>query len=308
METFVDASMHPNLALRKAEQKRLNNLKNMNLPWVFVEPTRLKSVKVPKARKSLNYYEGLDDDDLEFLGNSKIPLTKDDIRILRLSLHGEQISATDTAQDFNDTLDEAKHSRKKRLLIKDSKPHDFENNDLEKNDQNLKLDAIKEENEENIISSRSNGNAIDDLFASDDDKPKKLQDEEEQMEVEAETVKNIIMDAVKEREEASKWKKKKIESNRPITFYSYDVEKVTSEGQTVIKERITKGRRKLLSAISNSSSIKHEEDSITYAKSKFEKENALKRAALEKCFGAKHFKEYLEKQNSEIPQLLLNVK
>lgn len=308
METFVDASMHPNLALRKAEQKRLNNLKNMNLPWVFVEPTRLKSVKVPKARKSLNYYEGLDDDDLEFLGNSKIPLTKDDIRILRLSLHGEQISAADTAQDFNDTLDEAKNSRKKRLLIKDSKPNDFENNDLEKNDQNLKLDAIKEENEENIISSRSNGNAIDDLFASDDDKPKKLQEEEEQMEVEAETVKNIIMDAVKEREEASKWKKKKIESNRPITFYSYDVEKVTPEGQTVIKERITKGRRKLLSAISNSSSIKHEEDSITYAKSKFEKENTLKRAALEKCFGAKHFKEYLEKQNSEIPQLLLNVK
>ena len=75
----------------------------------------------------------------------------------------------------------------------------------------------------------------------------------------------------------------------------------------IAKEKLTLGRRKLLSAISSSSPFKHEEDSLTYARNKFEKENNLKRAALEKCFGTKHFKYYLEKQNAEIPQLLLNI-
>lgn len=305
METFFEESRYQNLAIRKAEQKKLSSLKNMNMPWIFVEPTRLKTVKVPKARKTLNYYEDLDDDDLEFLGNSKIPFTKDDIQILQQSLHGDKVSATEHEQKTNSSFDNIDENI--IVLNEDQNSKLFDNKDLERISQNYIPEDINEENEEDIVTSRSNEDAIDNLFASDNDKPTKFQEEEEKMEIETETVKSIIMTAVKEREEAAKWKTKKIDSNRPISFFSYDVNKMEQEGQRVVKEKMTKGRRKLLSAIHNSSPLKHEKDSITYAKNKFEKENNLKRAALEKCFGAKHFKEYLKKQNVEIPQILLNI-
>lgn len=305
METFVEDAKYQNFAIRKAEQRKLNSLKNMNLPWVFVEPTRLKSVKIPKSRKPLNYYEGLDDEDLEFLGNSKIPFTKDDIQILQQSLHGENKSATDHDQILYDNFDESQKLQEDQSINSSRQNYNnLEHKDTAKPDQDLNLNTIDEEDSEELVSSRSNGKAVDDLFASDDDKPKKIQEEEDKIEIEAETVKNIIMDAVKEREEASKLKKKKIESNHPLSFFSYKTDKTN---RTVAKEKLTLGRRKLLSAISSSSPLKHEEDSLTYARNKFEKENNLKRAALEKCFGTKHFKDYLERQNAEIPQLLLNI-
>lgn len=303
METFVEDAKYQNLALRKAEQKKLNSLKNVNLPWVFVEPTRIKSVKVPKSRKPLNYYEDLDDEDLEFLGNSKVPFTKDDIKILQQSIHRENILADEQDQD-----EIIKKSHENYSFNEDKQNSNMnEEKDIEKNDQNLNLNDVNEEIDEEIVTSRSSGRATDDLFASDDDKPKKSNREEEKIEVEVETVKNIIMDAAKERAEAEKLQQRKVELNRPISFFSYKIGKTTPEGKESAKERMTLGRRKLLSAISTSSSLKHEEDSLTYARNKFEKENNLKRAALEKCFGARHFKEYLVKQNAEIPKILLNV-
>ena len=65
-----------------------------------------------------------------------------------------------------------------------------------------------------------------------------------------------------------------------------------------------RGRRKLADAVEKSAKTNPQPDSLALARKKLEKESALKRAALEQCFGAKHFREYLEKNNCRVPQAL----
>ena len=65
-----------------------------------------------------------------------------------------------------------------------------------------------------------------------------------------------------------------------------------------------RGRRKIANALDKAASPSKQPDSLTFARKKLEKESALKRAALEQCFGAKHFREFLEKNNQRVPASL----
>ena len=85
------------LSVIQAEQRAMSQLKNLNVPWVFIQPTRIKKVKVPKPKrryKNQETFERLGADDLAFLGNANVDLSDEDIKTLLRSVQNNEI-------DFN---------------------------------------------------------------------------------------------------------------------------------------------------------------------------------------------------------------
>ena len=88
-------------------------------------------------------------------------------------------------------------------------------------------------------------------------------------------------------------------------------ERATPQGKLIHFDRLAadappmdRGRRKIADALDKAASPSKQPDSLAFARKKLEKESALKRAALEQCFGAKHFREFLEKNNQRVPPAL----
>ena len=306
METFVEDPYRQNsYAARKAEERKLNSLKNINLPWVFVEPTRIKSVKIPKPKRTQNNFEELDQHGLEFLGNSKIPFSHEDISILQRSLNSSNESKPVQNNEFFNAFESIKKRHEENLLKRQTSTHVEQIPETETLETMRTRRIMNEVEEEKISTPRSREDVFDDLFESDDDNQKtKNQEEEEQMEAEAETVKSIIMGAMQDRAEAEKRKKKQTETSHPVSLFDFEVQQTTPNNHILVKERVTQGRRKLLSAIANSSSLRNEESSLAYAKKKMRKEAVATKSSLQKCFGAKHFLDYLNKQNVEVPKIM----
>jgi hypothetical protein len=113
---------------------------------------------------------------------------------------------------------------------------------------------------------------------------------------EVEEAKAVIMDELE---------RKHREQSRQLPIRAAELERGRlRERETLAPARLPAGRRRLVDAVERASDLTGQMDSVAFAKKKLERESALRRAALENCFGAKHFRDYLESQNAAIPESL----
>lgn len=284
-----DDIAHGRLSVIRAEQRKVDSLKYMNVPWVFVEPTRINFAKVPRKKKQKKIPEGFDEDELSFLKQSDLPFTDEDFAVLRQSLHGEKLSAETHTQDFEDALAEIrrKHEETEKRLEIES---------LKASSQNLQPE--RPEDFEDLLTPRDETEA--DLFGDMDEACEMKNEEYQEKEEipEPDEIKTLIMEQVKEKSRPRR------EEPRQIKLFQFDIEKNARDEETAKEKELSKGRLRIIKAIEKTSALAKDQDSLTLARKKHEKESALKRAALEKCFGAKHFRDYLEKNNHRVPSAL----
>jgi hypothetical protein len=70
---------------------------------------------------------------------------------------------------------------------------------------------------------------------------------------------------------------------------------------------IPEGRKKLIGAVEQASDLSAQVDSLTLARKALATESALKKAALERCFGARPFRDYLARKRVHIPEPLASI-
>jgi hypothetical protein len=274
-----DAAAHARLALVKAEQRKIDSLKHLNHPWVFIEPTRFNFARVPKRFRKPQDRDA-DDDELAFLRQSKTPFTSEDLEVLTGALHRRAAIAPKHSQNFEDALE----------LIHLEQEQAAEAADLE----HLRLSSLSgldvfvtPDEEEPLLSERSEQN--DDLFTFDDDSASAARQESGEVVNEEQTMKTLIMDQLHE---------KSRKRGQLLVIRVPEFEAI--QGKSVQKVSPQGGKKTLIAAVQNASSLTYEADSLTFAKRKLARESALKAAALRSCFAADSFRHYLVAHNSKI--------
>lgn len=300
---------HQRLSLVKAEQKKVESLKSYGVPWVFVSPTRLKCARnqYKKQKPNVQVFEDIDADDLAFLGESDIPFTREDIEILQRSLNGEKISAKEHSVAFEDAINEIR-KRHAMKMVEEQHPEEEE----------IKP-AIPDE-DESFLTPRDGSDDEGEFFDGLIEKEEKKVNEEVRMtpEAEADTVKMIIMGNLNEKrgidtatskksenEDVNIEMKPQVQKKKQFCMFQYTFDQ-TPGGAPIVKEKPGEGRQRIKDAVAKASRS-YEDDCVTLARKKLSKESALKQAALEKCFGAAHFRDFLEKSNQKIPKALSTI-
>jgi hypothetical protein len=267
----VPDESHGRLSLIQAEHRKLESLRSMNVPWVFAEPTQITF-----AQKGLRPdASALDEAGLSFLRQSKNPFTSEDLDIVSHSMQAQPLEAPKHSSDFGEALTEVRRQQAQSLVA-------------ERNfDKPAGSADVTPDDSEALLSAREYRSGR--LF----DGPDEVGGEPEAPSAsssacEVEEAKVVIMDELE---------RKHREQNPRMPVRPAD------PGGLAVPE----GRRRLIDAVERTSDLTGQMDSVTFAKKKLERESALRRAALENCFGARHFRNYLESQHVAIPDSLTGI-
>jgi hypothetical protein len=271
------------LSLIKAEQRKVESLKHLNLPWVFIEPTRIgfaKASKRPKAGPPRN-----DDDELGFLLQSKTPFTSADMEILTGAIHHPAQIAPAHSLDFRDAAEEIRLQREQDAADRDQALR-FPNT-------GSSTEYIPDDDQE-LLTERSA--ETDALFVPDEESQVGSSRLNSAADIpEPDEVKTLIMSQLEDKHPA--------QSSHPVQLSQYEA----MEGSAARAGPPTLGRKRLIEAIERASSLTYERDAVTFAKRKLAKESALKAAALESCFGVQSFRRFLDDQKLKVPESFPNV-
>jgi hypothetical protein len=274
MDAIPDDTHGGRLSLIRAEQRKVESLKHMNMPWVFVEPTRINFAKASKRKPAA---EEPNDDGFSFLRQSKTPFTADDLEILNGSLNPRPPTPPSAIGEPSASAPAlSPHSGGSSSRDAETPPPD----------------------EESLLSGRDDH--LDQLFEARIDEQYTRESLLTRAVPEQEAAKQVIMETLQDR--AGRHHTPKL----PVRIVSYEEARM-GERAVIAPAELSEGRQKLIEAVAHASDLSTEVDSLTVARRKLQNESALKRAALEQCFGARPFRDFLAKKKAPIPEPLASL-
>lgn len=272
-----------NKAPPKCGDKGVESLKYMNIPWVFVEPTRLKMGKgIPRKQKN-----EVEEDELAFLKMTGMGFTDDDMSLLREALDGQKFTAETHPKEFDDALE----------VIRER--HIRQEEEAERvRDIPVVPVVHAPDDDEDLLTPRDDDNGLftDDLDDSDTYEERLASDTPEK-------IQTVIMNNIREELTARN------EGPRPFKAFTFSDSLPEDVAVTHQSQRMSEGRRRIVEAVEQASPlgrVEREPNSLVNQRS--QNDSALRRAALANCFGAQSFRSYLEQQNMDIPASLHEVK
>jgi len=282
---------HRNLAVMQAEQRKIGQLKNMGVPWVFVEPTRLKTVRIPKSNnrkyKNQETFDQLGADEIAFLGDSSVALSKEEISLVMESVKSSQRQFIEP--DPSQIIFPVKKQEEKT-------PNSSKVSPLSSPEKEVEV-------EEYLVSSRSAGESIDfsKKLTEDIDSEQVVESMRSSTpDISTECVKTLIMTSIHD-DSVTEIKKPREFQIKPFKA------KINDSGEIEeARNELPNGRKRLISVVESLSPINNEERAIFYAEQKMKKEREMQEETMRKCVGASRFKEYLEKNQQKIPDSLSN--
>ena len=310
------------LSVVQAEQRTLSQLKNLGVPWVFIQPTRIKKVKVPKQKrryKNQETFEKLGADDLAFLGNANVDLTEDDIKTLLQSVQNDDI-------DFNSAESSKTTTPRKSARTPPEKETKIPSPINSNRPKIISLTDDEIEDEDELFSARGSSDDIGaDLFGEDPKFSVRQSNTSRQKTVaynEQQTMKNLIMqNLTKKREDEERNKDEtKIKPFVLITpddcgsvfdnhnnnnNSSFDNNNGDDEFQNVYD--IPTGRKKLLNLMDNISSVGREPSVLQQAEMKLKPQFDETREKLQYSVGAARFRQFCEETYGKAPDVLADL-
>lgn len=282
------------LSVIQAEQRNMAQLKNLGLPWVFIEPTRLHKVRVPhKGRKFKHQetFENLGAGDLAFLGNANVEMDEEDIKTLLASVNMENDYTRDI--DSAPTSERPKKPLTPPLVLSKS----ISNNVLQTTSREMPASE-----DEDLMSGRDKGAAID-LFdqLSDDNDNEEKGSKSSSRELGQEDAKKIIMDNLTQARE-------KLQAEESLQIRAFGFADIPKENEQADKEIITPGKRKLRNFVDSISQIPKQPTAINEAHEKLKTKFDETQDKLKHCEGIPRFLAYLEENNQPIPDVFKNIK
>jgi hypothetical protein len=271
-----DEAAHGRLALIKAEQRKVDSLKHLNMPWVFVEPTRINFAKPARRPRKPGFPPQGDEDELGFLNQSTADFTPEDLEVLSEAIHNPRQASRVRREEFE------------ALSGRISNSHSIA---MQPSYIGFVGPPQQPDDDQQLLTGRSADR--DSLFEADSvtDDPAHEKTATEDI-AETETVRSLILHEMHERERA------KAPVYKPVNLSRFE----SIEGHSVRTAPPTLGRRKLLRAVDRASSTAYETDSLSHARTALGADSAFKRAALESCLGVQSFRGYLVESKSRIPE------
>ena len=310
------------LSVVQAEQRTLSQLKNLGVPWVFIQPTRIKKVKVPKQKRryrNQETFEKLGADDLAFLGNANVDLSEDDIKTLLQSVQNDDI-------DFNSPEISKTPSPRKSALTPPEKetkiPSPINSNRYQTKIISLTDDEM--DDDEELFSARGESfDTASNLFGEDPDLSIPQTNTSRQKSIinnETQTMKNLIMqNLTKKREEEVRNKDEtKIKPFVLITpddkgsiYVNHNSESKSPDSQRDDEFEnaydIPSGRKKLLNLMDNISSVGKEPSLLQQAEMRLKPQFDETREKLQYSVGAARFRQFCEETYGKAPDILADL-
>lgn len=282
------------------EQRKLDSLKNIGVSWVFIQPTRIKNVKISnnmkKIHKNQETFERLGAQDISFLGESSIQFSDSEIKLIMNSMNNKDtIITTDDDISSKNEIDKTETASSNMDFVEKSTTE--ETNPI-KNEDSGRFD-------DELISSRIYEDFFDMDFnekveeetecteSNDDNKSESVITEEDRKLI----VRNYTDSECKQKERSE---------TRKIKIFEFN--EIPTSNKILKDEKISLGRKKLLIAIEQSSSIRCELNSVQLAEINNSKKINEYKSVMSNSAGVMMFKQYLEQQNLPIPKELKNLK
>ena len=308
------------LSVIQAEQRNLSNLKNLGVPWVFIQPTRIKKVKIPQNRKRCKNhetFERLGADDLAFLGNAGIELSEAEIKTMVKSYKGtdEDIYASQSS-DLLTKSSSAFASDDENFVI-DETPKQEPKEDLNKILVNVIKPQVTPENDDDygLFSGREEKDNTPDIFMED----VKLKVTESRgnlvliQEDRSEIVKNIIMDNLKQAND------KKAKETKNLKFFSFEENNAGNSNdqpsifdddsddyscRTHSASEVSSGRKKLINFVDSISSVQKAPSVVQKVEKMYKDELDLAKEKLSVLPGVAKFKKFCQETYGKVPEVL----
>ena len=317
----------------QAELRKEQNLKYMGLPWVFVQPTRLKSVKIPHSKnnnKQKTFNDG-DDGLFSFLGNTDIPFSEEEIQLMKRSMQKHNKDGTlntnipnESSTNFllnSNELLEPKSKSKSEAETPKEKPYQEPEIDHDEiysaREINLDFDDLNTSNSAHISPSPSSQTLIT-------IEPASMKSMIEDALVTQETMEEQFAGKVKlsnfsmNTEETPKSFRERDPNEPPKSNRSKEMsdapksqrekennEKNPNNDKQSAQDHPKAGRKRLLQAI-KAAQLSSDSNEFTFSQALQEDKDKVQKQFSE-SLGAQLFKQYLEKKNEKIPAPLMNI-
>ena len=291
----------------QAELRKEQNLKYMGLPWVFVQPTRLKSVKIPHSKnnnKQKTFNDG-EDGLFSFLGDTDISFSEDEIKLMKHSMksNGKQGTINDSIPSqssldlfVNADLKEAKSGKESPKPKKNYQEPEIDHDEIySAREMNLDFTDFDSTNSPNLSPSPSMPTNVT-------IEPASMKSMIQDALITQETVKEQFAGKVK----LSNFAMNSIPPNDPNENTQSENEKGRNglrETKKAVQGSPKPARKRLLQAIQSQASDLND---ISYSQGLQENKDKVQKQFAE-SLGAQLFKQYIEKKNEKIPESLMNI-